>query len=86
VRTVSITLTQNLIPQVDEEYIMSEINLEEIQAVKVVDARGSACPGQFHCVTGAIEQLYTEGLLKRLDVMADRRLRYMQSLCSFRET
>ncbi len=24
---------------------MSEINLEEIQAEKVVDARGSACPG-----------------------------------------
>lgn len=24
---------------------MSEINLEEIQAAKVVDARGSACPG-----------------------------------------
>jgi len=24
---------------------MSEMNLEEIQAAKVVDARGSACPG-----------------------------------------
>ncbi|MEA1978061.1 MAG: sulfurtransferase TusA family protein [Chloroflexota bacterium] len=24
---------------------MSEMNLEEIQATKVVDARGSACPG-----------------------------------------
>ncbi|MEE8121505.1 MAG: sulfurtransferase TusA family protein [Anaerolineales bacterium] len=24
---------------------MSEINLEEVQAAKVVDARGSACPG-----------------------------------------
>ncbi len=24
---------------------MSEVNLEEVQAAKVVDARGSACPG-----------------------------------------
>jgi hypothetical protein len=37
-------------------------------------------------LTGAIEQLNPEGLFKRLDVMADRRLRDVQSLCSFRET
>lgn len=25
--------------------VMSEVNLEEVQVAKVVDARGSACPG-----------------------------------------
>ena len=55
----------------------------DYEALYKVVARG---PGQFHSMTGAIEQFHTEGLLKRLDMMAYCRLRDMQSLCCFRET